>query len=156
MMDGAPGSSSISSNGPDRALAGAFRKRLSIMPARRTSAAPASLRPIRFDGQVKRVSAAEAVVLQLMQKALTGKPRAWRAVLKYQEFANSHTRKGTRLNFVENDYTSYCSRNSLRVTRMTEYEVGYGRPKSGPLPPWSVRQSQRTRQAQACADCRDD
>jgi Family of unknown function (DUF5681) len=37
-------------------------------------------------GQAKRVSALEAIVLQLMQKAMSGSARAWRALLKYQEY----------------------------------------------------------------------
>jgi hypothetical protein len=61
--------------------------------------------PISLSGQAKRVSASEAIVLQLMQKAMSGNPRAWRALLKYQEFASSRSDKSTELRFVESDYT---------------------------------------------------
>lgn len=60
---------------------------------------------ISVSGQVKQVSASEAIVLQLMQKAMPGNARAWRALLKYQEFANSRSDKSTELRFVESDYT---------------------------------------------------
>ena len=49
--------------------------------------------PISMNGQAKQVSASEAIVLQLMQKAMSGNARAWRALLKYQEFANSRSDK---------------------------------------------------------------
>jgi hypothetical protein len=61
-------------------------------------------------GQAKRVSASEAIVLQLMQKAMPGNARAWRALLKYQEFANSRSGESTELRFVESDYTRAVAR----------------------------------------------
>jgi rRNA processing protein Krr1/Pno1 len=65
---------------------------------------------ISVSGQVKRVSSSEAIVLQLMQKAMSGNARAWRALLKYQEFANSRSDKPTELRFVESDYTRAVAR----------------------------------------------
>jgi hypothetical protein len=56
-------------------------------------------------GQAKRVSALEAIVLQLMQKAMSGSARAWRALLKYQEFAARRSDQSIEFRFVESDYT---------------------------------------------------
>ena len=67
---------------------------------------------ISVSGQAKRVSASEAIVLQLMQKAMSGNARAWRALLKYQEFANSRSGRSTELQFVESDYTQAVARSS--------------------------------------------
>jgi Family of unknown function (DUF5681) len=69
---------------------------------------------ISVSGQAKRVSASEAIVLQLMQKAMSGNARAWRALLKYQEFANSRSDKSTELRFVESDYTRAVAKSSPR------------------------------------------
>lgn len=70
--------------------------------------------PISLSGQAKRVSASEAIVLQLMQKAMSGNPRAWRALLKYQEFASSRSDKSTELRFVESDYTQAVAKSPSR------------------------------------------
>jgi Family of unknown function (DUF5681) len=69
---------------------------------------------ISLSGQARRVSASEAIVLQLMQKAMSGSPRAWRALLKYQEFAHSRADRSTELRFVESDYTRAIAKSSLR------------------------------------------
>ena len=69
---------------------------------------------ISVSGQAKRVSASEAIVLQLMQKAMSGTARAWRALLKYQEFANSRSDKSTELRFVESDYTRAVAKTPSR------------------------------------------
>jgi hypothetical protein len=61
--------------------------------------------PISLSGQATRVSALEAIVLQLMQKAMAGNARAWQAILKYQEFAHQRPGKSPELKFEENDYT---------------------------------------------------
>jgi len=65
-------------------------------------------------GQAKHVSASEAIVLQLMQKAMSGSARAWRALLKYQEFANSRSDKSTELRFVESHYTRAIAKSRSR------------------------------------------
>jgi hypothetical protein len=65
-------------------------------------------------GQAKQVSASEAIVLQLLQKAMSGNPRAWRALLKYQEFVNSRSDKSTELRFVESDYTRAVAKSFSR------------------------------------------
>jgi Family of unknown function (DUF5681) len=65
-------------------------------------------------GQATRVSASEAIVLQLSQKAMSGNARACRALLKYQEFANGHSDKSTELRFVESDYTRAVAKSPSR------------------------------------------
>lgn len=70
--------------------------------------------PISKGGQPKQVSATEAIVLQLMQKALSGNARIWRAILKYQEFANQHCNKSLDLKFEESDYTQALAKSSSR------------------------------------------
>ena len=69
---------------------------------------------ISVSGQAKRVSASEAIVLQLMQKAMSGNARAWRALLKYQEFADRRSDKSTELRFVESDYTRAVAKSPSR------------------------------------------
>ena len=69
---------------------------------------------ISVNGQAKQVPASEAIVLQLMQKAMSGNVRAWRALLKYQEFANSRSAKSTEVQFVESDYTRAVAKSPSR------------------------------------------
>jgi hypothetical protein len=68
--------------------------------------------PIRMHGRATRVPAAKAIVLQLMQKAMSGNTRAWRTLLKYKEFAESRSDKSTELQFVESDYTRAVANSS--------------------------------------------
>ena len=68
---------------------------------------------ISVRGQVKRVPAAEAIMLQLMQKAMAGNTRATRVSLKYKEFAERGSEKATELQFVESDYTRAVANFSL-------------------------------------------
>ena len=73
-------------------------------------------------------SASDAIVLQLIQKAISGNPRAWRALLKYQEFANRHSAQiDSKLEFVESDYTRAVAKGSRGVA-MTSHEAGYRKP----------------------------
>lgn len=67
---------------------------------------------ITLQGQATQVSATEAIVLQLVQKAISGNASAWRALLKYKEFANSRSEKSIELRFVENDYTRAIAKSS--------------------------------------------
>ena len=60
---------------------------------------------ISVSGKPKQVSAVEAIVLQLMQKAMSGNARAGRALLKYQAFSNSRSAGSLEVRFVDNDYT---------------------------------------------------
>lgn len=69
---------------------------------------------ISVSGQARRLSASEAIVLQLMQKAMSGNPRAWQALLKYQEFAHSRSDRSTEVQFVESDYTRAVAKGSAR------------------------------------------
>jgi hypothetical protein len=67
---------------------------------------------ISLQGEPKHVPAAEAIMLQIMQKGLAGNVRAWSALLKYQEFANNRTDKSVGVTFVENGYTRAFARSS--------------------------------------------
>jgi Family of unknown function (DUF5681) len=69
---------------------------------------------INLSGQATRLSATEAIVLQLIQKAISGSPQAWRALLKYQEYANSRSDRSTEVRFVESDYTRAVAKSPLR------------------------------------------
>jgi Family of unknown function (DUF5681) len=70
---------------------------------------------ISMSGHPKQVSASEAIVLQLIQRALSGDGRAWRALLKYQEFANSRSARSTEVRFVESDYTRAVAKSPSRT-----------------------------------------
>jgi hypothetical protein len=70
--------------------------------------------PISLSGEPSRVTATEAIVLQLMQKAMAGNPRAWQTLLKYQEYANSRSVRSTEVRFVESDYTRAVAEGSAR------------------------------------------
>jgi hypothetical protein len=69
---------------------------------------------ISLSGKPSRVTATEAIVLQVIQKAMSGNPRAWQALLKYQEFANSRSGRSTEVRFVESDYTRAVAKGSAR------------------------------------------
>jgi Family of unknown function (DUF5681) len=60
---------------------------------------------ITVNGETKRLSALEAIIMQLVQKSMSGNRRASRVLLKYQEFANRNTEKTLELTFADNDYT---------------------------------------------------
>ena len=70
--------------------------------------------PISVSGQATRLSATEAIVLHLIQKAMSGNPRAWRALLKYQEYANSRSDRSTEVRFIESDYTRAVAKSHSR------------------------------------------
>lgn len=69
---------------------------------------------ISLSGEPSRVTATEAIVLQLMQKAMSGNPRAWQTLLKYQEFAHSRSDRSTEVRFIESDYTRAVAKGSAR------------------------------------------
>lgn len=70
---------------------------------------------LSVSGEPKQVSATEAIVLQLMQKALSGNGRAWRALLKYQDFAaKSRPDTSTELRFIESEYTQAFANSATR------------------------------------------
>jgi hypothetical protein len=60
---------------------------------------------ITVSGELKQVSAVEAIVLRLLQKAMSGSLRACQALSKYQEFASRHSSKSLELIFAESEYT---------------------------------------------------
>jgi hypothetical protein len=69
---------------------------------------------LSVSGEPKQVSATEAIMLQLMQKALSGNGRACRALLKYQDFAKRRGDPWTALQFVESDYTQAFANSAAR------------------------------------------
>jgi hypothetical protein len=54
---------------------------------------------ITLNGETKKVSALEAIVFQLLQKAMSGSGRAFRALLRYQEFASHNLEKKLELTY---------------------------------------------------------
>jgi hypothetical protein len=65
------------------------------------------LRPIDIveNGETRRVSTLEAIVLQLWRKEVSGDRRALSVRLKYQEFARQNAKQGVEITFVDSDYT---------------------------------------------------
>jgi hypothetical protein len=68
--------------------------------------------PISVRGKAKRVPAAKAIMLQLMQQAMSGSARALRILLKYKAFAESRCDKSMGLEFVESDYSRAVANSS--------------------------------------------
>jgi hypothetical protein len=60
---------------------------------------------ISLSGETTKVSALEAIMCQLLQKAMSGNGRAFRALLKYQEFASENLENKLELTFIDSDYT---------------------------------------------------
>ena len=60
---------------------------------------------ISLSGETRKVPALEAIICQLLQKAISGSARASRVLLKYQEFASQHGEKKLELTFVDSAYT---------------------------------------------------
>ena len=56
---------------------------------------------ISVHGRAMRVPAAKAIMLQLVQKAMSGNARALRILLKYKAYAENSSDKSTELRFVE-------------------------------------------------------
>lgn len=73
----------------------------------------ASYVPITISGEATQIPAAEAIVLQLLKKGMSGSARAWRALLRYQDFASRRSKKRLEVAFVDTDYTAAFA-NSLR------------------------------------------
>ena len=65
-----------------------------------------------INGEVQRIPALQAIVSQLVQRDLSGNPKAARALLKYQEFASRNTERKSEVTFVDNDYTDALSNKS--------------------------------------------
>jgi hypothetical protein len=64
---------------------------------------------LTLNGEIKTVTALEAIVSQLQLKEMSGNPRASRILLKYRTFASHHAEKQFQLIFVESDYTRSLS-----------------------------------------------
>lgn len=60
---------------------------------------------LSINGEPKKQPALAAIVLQLLRKVMAGNVRAYRALLKYQQFASQNMEKKLSLEFLENDYT---------------------------------------------------
>ena len=61
---------------------------------------------ITINGETTQVSAEKAIILQLLQKAMSGSARALRVLLRYQQFAHRRSKKAIEVMFVDNDYTT--------------------------------------------------
>jgi hypothetical protein len=60
---------------------------------------------ISVSGERKRITALEAILLQLRAKELSDQPRASKVRLKYEDFARQNSQPRPRIVFVESDYT---------------------------------------------------
>jgi hypothetical protein len=60
---------------------------------------------ITVSGERKRITALEAILLQLRAKELSDHPRASRVRLKYEEFARQNSQARPQIVFVDSDYT---------------------------------------------------
>ena len=67
---------------------------------------------ISVHGRAMRVPAAKAIMLQLVQKAMSGNARALRILLKYKAYAENSSDKSTELRFVESDYSRAVANSS--------------------------------------------
>ena len=64
---------------------------------------------LTLNGEVKNVTALEAIVSQLQLKEMSGNPRASRILLNYRAFASQHAEKQFQLIFVDSEYTQALS-----------------------------------------------
>ena len=62
--------------------------------------------PITMNGETTQGSAEEAIILQLLQKAMSGSIRARRALLKYEAFAHRRSKRALEVTYVDSDYTT--------------------------------------------------
>lgn len=62
--------------------------------------------PITINGEMTKVPAAKAIVLQLLKKGMSGSARAWRALLRYRDFASRRSEKRLEVAFIDTDYTT--------------------------------------------------
>jgi hypothetical protein len=60
---------------------------------------------ITVSGERKRITALEAILLQLRAKELSDQPRASKVRLKYEDFARQNSQPRPRIVFVDSDYT---------------------------------------------------
>lgn len=64
---------------------------------------------VTLNGETKRVSALEAIILQLQLKDMSGNAGASRILLKYRVFASQHAEKKFQLVFVDGQSTPAAS-----------------------------------------------
>ena len=62
--------------------------------------------PITINGETMQVPAFKAIILQLLQKAVSGNRRALRALLRYKKFANRGAGKAREITFTDSEYTA--------------------------------------------------
>jgi hypothetical protein len=60
---------------------------------------------ITVSGERKKITALEAILLQLRAKELSDHPRASKVRLKYEEFARQNSQPRPQIVFVDSDYT---------------------------------------------------
>jgi len=60
---------------------------------------------ITVSGERKKITALEAILLQLRAKDLSDHPRASKVRLKYEEFARKNSQARPQIVFVDSDYT---------------------------------------------------
>jgi hypothetical protein len=60
---------------------------------------------ITVSGERKKITALEAILLQLRAKDLSDHPRASKVRLKYEEFARQNSQSRPQIVFVDSDYT---------------------------------------------------
>lgn len=60
---------------------------------------------ITLNGEGRQVPTIEAIILQLLQKAIAGSSRAWRALLKYQDFSDRRLERKLKIQYVDSEYT---------------------------------------------------
>jgi hypothetical protein len=60
---------------------------------------------ITLNGEPTRVTTLEAIMYQLLHKAMSGNATALRVLLKYKQFASQNMQKRVDLSYVENAYT---------------------------------------------------
>jgi hypothetical protein len=71
------------------------------------------LKPVEItvSGETKKVTALEAILLQLRAKELSDHPRASSVRLKYEEFARQNSQPRLQIVFVDSDYTRALAEN---------------------------------------------
>lgn len=65
------------------------------------------MRPVNasLNGELQQVRTIDAILLQLLEKSISGNPRAWRVFMQFDAFAQRRARKELKIEFVENAYT---------------------------------------------------
>jgi hypothetical protein len=71
------------------------------------------LKPVEItvSGEIRKVAALKAILLQLRAKELEGHPRATAIRLKYEEFARQNSQRQPQIVFVDSDYTRALANN---------------------------------------------